>query len=607
MILIKKEEIKRSLWDNMAYLISNAWKINKKAFIYFGIFTILTSIQPFIGIFIPKYLIQELTGAKRQEVIILIIGIFFILSSLIGFFSAFLGGIKLPEMIKIRFEFMQNLHRKSMCMDFKHTEEPKTLNDMQSAWRAVNNNDDGIEGVYHRLFEIAGSVIAFLGYITIVMTLSPWILIYLIVNVIAVYFLTLKVKKYSHSKKDKISEVERKSQYIYRTMYDFSYGKDIRMYNMTGWLADKFKLLTKEREYINKNIKYKYFGVAVFEIGLLLVREGLVYAYLIYMVINKGMSIADFTMYFITIGGFAGIMQKIIKDLAHIRAQNLYINDFRDYLEIEDENKLDNPRDIPQDKTYEIEFRNISFKYPNSDRYIYKNLSFKIEKGQRLAIVGINGAGKTTLVKLLTRLYEPDEGEILLNGINIAEFDREKYFKVFSVVFQDIKMFAFSVANNISVDSKSSDREKIMRCIEMAGMKEKVQSLNEGIDTSVLKVLDDKGIEFSGGENQKLALARALYKDGKVVVLDEPTAALDPIAEYNIYKGFNELVGEKSSIYISHRLSSTRFCDAIAFFENGEILEYGTHDDLMRKGGKYFEMFSIQAQYYQNEAVEEVV
>ncbi|WBW97821.1 ABC transporter ATP-binding protein [Oceanirhabdus sp. W0125-5] len=598
---------KRSLRENMAYLISNAWSINKKAFIYFGIFTILTAIRPFIGIFMPKYLIKELTGAQRQEIILTIIAIFFILSSLVGFFTALLDGIRLPEFIKIRFRFMEDLHSKSMCMDFKHTENPKTLNDMESAWRAVNNNVDGIEGVYHKIFEITGSVIAFLGYITIVMTLSPWILLYLVANVTVVYFLTLKVKKYAHSKKDNISESQRKSNYIYQTMYDFSYGKDIRIYNMKDWLADKFKLFTKEREDINKDIKYKYFVVSLCEVVLLLAREGLVYAYLIHMVINKGLTIDNFTMYFITIAGFAALMQKIIKDLAHIRAQNLYINDFRDYLEIEDEKKLENPSKIPEDKTYEIEFRNVSFKYPNSDRYIYKNLSFKIEKGQRLAIVGINGAGKTTLVKLITRLYEPNEGEILLNGVNIAEFDREEYFKIFSVVFQDIKMFAFSVANNISVDTKSSDRDKIMKCIEMAGMKEKIQSLEQGMDTSVLKVLDDKGIEFSGGENQKLALARALYKDGKVVILDEPTAALDPIAEYNIYKGFNELVGEKSSIYISHRLSSTRFCDVIAFFENGEILEYGTHDELMNKGGRYFEMFNIQAQYYQNEAVEEVV
>lgn len=603
----KKKGLSRSLWQNMSYLISNAWNLNKKAFFYFGIYTILTSVKPFIGIFIPKYLIQELTGAQREEVLILIIIMFFALSSIVGFFTALLNGIKLPQMTKIRYAFMEKMYKKSMCMDFKHSENPKTLNDMQSALRAVSNNNIGIEGVYHRIFSIAGSTIAFLGYITIVMTLSPWILAYLMLNVLLIYIITLKIKKYVHSKKDELSEYQRKSSYIYKIMYDFSYGKDIRIYNMKDWLANKFTGVCKKRERINKKISYKYFGVMFLDILLLLVREGLVYAYLIYMVINNDLSIANFTMYLTTILGFGQLMQKVIDDIAYIRAQNLYINDFREYLDLEDEKKLDNPTMIPDDETYEIEFRNVSFKYPNSDKFICKNLSFKIKKGQKLAIVGINGTGKTTLVKLLTRLYEPTEGQILLNGINIIEFDRKEYFKLFSVLFQDIKMLAFSVADNISFDSKCSDRDKIMKCIEMVGMKEKIESLKNGIDTSILKIFDEQGIEFSGGENQKLALARALYKEGKIVILDEPTASLDPMAEYNIYKNFNKLVGKNTSVYISHRLSSTRFCDVIAFFENGEIQEYGTHEELMNKGGKYFDMFNIQAQYYQNKVVEEAV
>ena len=296
-----------------------------------------------------------------------------------------------------------------------------------------------------------------------------------------------------------------------------------------------------------------------------------------------------------------------MEDLAHLRLQLLYVNHFRTFLEIQDELPLEEPTPIPLLKPYTIEFKKVSFKYPNSERYIFKDLSFKIKAGERLAIVGINGAGKTTLVKLITRLYEPTDGEILLDGINVKNLDRAKYFDLFSVVFQDIKVLAFTVGENVAIQNRDVlDRARVMECLEQAGIKDKIASLKHGIETPMLKGLEEEGIELSGGQNQKLALARALYKNGDIVILDEPTSALDPLAEYEIYQNFDALIGDKTAIYISHRLSSTRFCDAIAFFENGEILEYGTHEELLAKKGRYAEMFNIQAQYYQLESVEEM-
>jgi ABC-type multidrug transport system fused ATPase/permease subunit len=603
-----KDQEKRSVKTNIKFLVANAWEWDKGLFVYFGFYTILIAILPFIGILAPKFLIDELTGAKRTDTLVIILTIFFILSVTVNYLVAYLGGAYFPKMVKVRFKFITMMQKKSMTMDFKHTEDPKTLNDIESAWRAAENNNNGIEGVFHKLFSLFGSAVAFIGYIAIVATLNPLILIYLLANVLTTYTLTLKVKRYEHSKKDEISELNRKSGYVYNIMNDFSYGKDIRIYSLGTWLSKKFKDFRAEKVKVNKKIKYKYFVVSVVDVVLLLFREGIIYAYLIYSVMYKGMGIGDFSMYFVTIGGFASWMQKIMTDIAHIRAQNLYINDYRDFLEFDNEESTINKEPIPDKTPYEIEFKNLAFKYPSSEKYIYKNLSLKIKAGERLAIVGINGAGKTTFVKLLTRLYEPTEGQILLNGVNISDFDKEEYYKKFSVVFQEIKMLAFSVAENIALVSEGTiDREKVNKCIDKAGMSSKINSLENGIDTSVLKILDETGIEFSGGENQKLALARALYKEGDIIVLDEPTAALDPIAEYNIYKGFNEMIGDKTAIYISHRLSSTRFCDVIAFFEDGEVKEYGTHDELLSKNGRYAEMFNIQAHYYKEEVLEEVV
>ena len=571
---------KGTLLSNLKYIMGYAWSQDKVLFAQCGVYTILASIAPFIGIFLPKFLIDELLGQRRIEIILMTLIGFFLLSSVVNYSIAWLRCAYSPRVTKIRTDYITMISDKIMKMDFKNTEDPEVLNKIKSVMNAVMSNNTGVEGVYHTLLGLFGRLTAFVGYISIVLFLSPWILLFLIINVLISYALTMRVKKYEYSQKEKAADKDRRTFYVFDTMYDFAYGKDIRIYDLKNILIDKFKKFRGERIDISNDVQEKQLKVKIVDVILLVIRECVVYGYLIYNVLFTGMGIGDFTMYFSTINGFGDWMKGILDDLAHIKAQNMYLDDMREFLEIKSENK---------EKT--------------KDKYIYRNLSLKIKKGQRLAIVGINGAGKTTFVKLLCRLYEPTSGEILINGINIQSFSKEEYYKILSVVFQDIKTFAFTVAENVSLENlEDVDREKVLQCIEKAGVGDKINSLEKGIDTSLLKVLDGEGVELSGGENQKLALARALYKNGKIVILDEPTSALDAVAEYNIYKGFDELIGDKTAIYISHRLASTKFCDVIAFFENGEIVEYGTHEELLKKNGKYSDMFNIQAQYYKEES-----
>ncbi|WP_124045900.1 ABC transporter ATP-binding protein [Clostridium perfringens] len=593
---------KGTLLSNLKYIMGYAWSQDKVLFAQCGVYTILASIAPFIGIFLPKFLIDELLGQRRVEIILMTLVGFFLLSSVMNYSIAWLRCVYSPRVTKIRCDYMTMISEKIMKMDFKNTEDPEVLNKIKSVMNAVMSNNTGVEGVYHTILGLFGKLTAFVGYISIVLFLSPWILLFLIINVLISYALTMRVKKYEYSQKEKAADNDRRTFYVFDTMYDFAYGKDIRIYDLKNILIDKFKKFRGERIDISRDVQGKQLNVKIVDVVLLVIRECVVYGYLIYNVLFTGMGIGDFTMYFSTINGFGDWMKGILDDLAYIKAQNMYLDDMREFLEIKSEDK-EKTRDIPIDSSYEIEFKNVSFKYPKTDKYIYKNLSLKIKKGQRLAIVGINGAGKTTFVKLLCRLYEPTSGEILINGINIQSFSKEEYYKILSVVFQDIKTFAFTVAENVSLENlEDVDREKVLQCIEKAGVGDKINSLQKGIDTSLLKILDGEGVELSGGENQKLALARALYKNGKIVILDEPTSALDAVAEYNIYKGFDELIGDKTAIYISHRLASTKFCDVIAFFENGEIVEYGTHEELLKKNGKYSDMFNIQAQYYKEES-----
>ena len=332
---------------------------------------------------------------------------------------------------------------------------------------------------------------------------------------------------------------------------------------------------------------------------MLFFRELIVYGYLVFRYIRGTVTTGNFMMYFNSISSMTSTLMQMIELFVRLKGQAAYADVYRSYLEIEDEDADEtNTQPVPKANEYEIEFKNVRFAYPHGKKDIYKNLNLKIKAGQKLAIVGINGAGKTTFVKLLARLYDPQEGCILINGKDIRTFDRDEYWKMLSVVFQEVKTFAFSVAENVAM-TKDFSREKVVDAIDKSGMRERIELLENGIDTQVLRIFDEKGIEFSGGESQKLALARALYKDAPIVVMDEPTAALDALSESRIYEQFNDMVKDKTAIYISHRLASTRFCDVIAFFENGEIVEYGTHSELMALGGKYAEMFSLQAHYYQ--------
>lgn len=599
----KKNAIKR----NMKFLLKNTLLIDKGIFYYFGIVTIVSAIIPFIGIITPKILMDELTTLKRPKELIIILITFFVISAILNFLESYLNGVASARILNIRMRVMNDLQRRILVMDFKDTENPETLNKIESDFEnALGSSNKGIEAIYRKFFELGGAFISFLGYSTIILTLNPIILIYLIFNVVVIYFFTTNARKYEYSRKEEKAQLSRRRTYLYNIMYDFSFGKDIRVFDIKKFIKDKYMMANGAGIKIEEDIKNKKFIISLISIFLLFIREGLAYSYLVYMVSYKDMTIGDFTMYFATIASFASFIEKILDNISQINTQNLYISDFVDFMEKIDEEENKEFIKIPKDKTYEVEFKNVSFKYPNSTKYIMKNLSLKIEKGQRLAIVGVNGAGKTTFIKLLTRLYDLTEGEILLNGINIKSFNKKEYFKIFSVVFQEIKMFSFSIAKNIGLVSEENiDKDRVKKVIEQAGMTDKINSLEKGIETTVLKVLDKEGIELSGGENQRIALARALYKNGEVIILDEPTAALDAIAEYNIYRKFDEMIGDKTAIYISHRLSSTKFCDVIAFFEDGEIKEYGSHEELLSKNGRYAEMFNIQASYYKNE--EEVI
>ena len=376
---------------------------------------------------------------------------------------------------------------------------------------------------------------------------------------------------------------------------DYNAGKDVRLYGFEKYLIRnqmKFNSHIRDLNLTANKKKLKYEVLASVMSDLFNIAT---YVFVVIVCIAGNVSIGNVLKYVSCIIMFTGSTSYIVMHAQYLINNNKYLANYFKFLDIPSK-MYQGTLSVEKrdDNDYEVEFRNVSFKYPSTDVYSLKNVSFKFRVGQKLAVVGMNGSGKTTMIKLLCRLYDPTEGEILLNGIDIRKYKYDEYLGIFSVVFQDFKLFSFSLAQNVAT-SVEYDSEKITKYLNEAGLRD----MPKGIETPLYKDFDEDGVEISGGEAQKIALARALYKNAPFIVLDEPTAALDPVSEFEIYSKFNEIVGDKTAIYISHRLSSCRFCDDIAVFHEGMLVQRGSHDELVAdSNGKYHELWHAQAQYY---------
>ncbi len=489
---------------------------------------------------------------------------------------------------------------KSMRMEYEQLETPDMLDRLQKAKRATGFQYGGVEGLMRDMWQFMIQFTAVITAVSIISTLNVWLVVIILVLSLIQFeyfdYIRLKDKEIMW---DAMAGTWRRLEYMQTVSTDFTYAKDIRLYGMKNWLNKKHEEVNAEelQRWVQSRTYWQY--NSAFSSGISLVRNVVIYGWMIYDMLFNGMSIGDFTLYVGSAVTMSASINAFLQSVGGMRERSSRMDDFRTFMDISfgDEGKKTTP--IPKSDRYTFKFENVSFKYKGQDTYALKDLNLTLEAGQRLAVVGLNGAGKTTFIKLLLRLYDVTEGRILCNGIDIREFDRDEYFKLFAPAFQEVEVFAFPIFENISMTvAEDTDKAKAEEYLRAAGMGDKLDKLPDGMDTELLKVLYDDGVDLSGGEKQKLALARALYKNSPVVVLDEPTAALDALAEYRLYQSFNGMIGEKSAVYISHRLSSTRFCDTIAMFVAGEMVEHGTHDELLAKGGAYADMFRVQAQYY---------
>jgi ABC-type multidrug transport system fused ATPase/permease subunit len=579
-------------------MIKLLWEYDKQfLFVLIGEI-IVRAIIPFITMYLIKFSIDMLiAGADFRTylpTVLILLGAEFAGNSI-----AFqLGKIKDIHGNIIEFKLFGALFEKTMELDYEMLLDKTIMEKRERAIKVFDKGKFNILTAYFRSF--AYSLLTMCGIVYVIAQIEWWILLVVLAIVILNSIATAKKAQGDWNMFNAAIPFIRKIDYFNAIDSDASFGKEVRLFKLRKVLVGVHRELQNTAQgFIKKTIVYSWIVYQIqCTMGFLL--NGIIYGYLGFKIlVQRLITVGDFSLYLNAITKFNSTIQEMVDSFIQISDTGQYLKDYFDYLELNSRYEKTG-RELPQAAGKVFVFENVSFCYPYQTEPALKNINLTITDGERLSLVGENGAGKTTLIKLLMRLYDPTEGRILLNGVDIKDLAYDRYLALFASVFQDFKLFAFRIADNISSmqDGGELDREKLRDCLIKAGLDEKIASLEKGVDTYLYKLYEPDGVELSGGESQKLAIARALYKDAPVVILDEPTAALDPRAEYEIYLKFFEMVKNKTSVFITHRLSSTRFCDRIVALKNGSVAEIGTHEELLARKGYYAELFNMQAQFY---------
>ncbi len=595
-----------SMFSNFAWSLKMLLRYSRTAFFLTALFIPVHIGLQFLEIYLPSLVVSEVTDAQTLEHALLSAGAVMLLILLGSVILQALGYVRDSSLGVYRCQMTDLITRKQLSL-FYQTYEKKEVRDLDSRANIATEMWNGVQPLTDMIYSGFGLIENLLGYLlfgSVISFASPWLVPLLTIAPIVNLLSVRAYNKWEYARRNRMTDLDQKLWYVERLPDDFAAAKDIRIYSMSSWLRECYQDLSGQRAKWDGAVAKRRFLSRIADLTVILIRDGGAYALLIRMFYGGRIGVDEFVLYFAAISSFASWVDGILSCWNKANTMSLKLCDFREFADYPDDDGSGAARAADHlSAAPEITFRHVSFRYDGAENDTIHDLSLQIKSGEKLALVGPNGAGKTTLVKLLCGLYRPTSGEILINGVPLSDFKREEYYKLVSPVFQEVRTSFFSLAETVSGKSTAdTDLKKAERCMRRAGLGAKLDSLPDGIHTKLNKKVHADGTELSGGEAQKLMLARALYKDAPLLILDEPTAALDPIAESRIYTEFNAMASHKTALFISHRLASTSFCDRILLLENGRIAEEGTHRELIAANGRYKELFEIQSCWYQEGA-----
>ena len=585
--------------DNFKYMLSNWLKWDKKSLKFFFLWVPALVLQPLVTAYIPKAMIDAIDNGVTVGDMTVIVALLSLLLTLTIWLDPFMKELVRGGARIVRMRYAVAAFRKTLTTDYVNIESYEGREKQKRAEAFYNarfsSGADFVEQCAHFLVCVIGVIAS-----SVLLYKVNYFMILLILLTCVCEFFLLKILKTKQSETtDNYSKLSGKFEYFYKLSKNAEASKDIKLYGFSDYLVKTAADFIYQIEHINAKYTKQSAAISGVRALLNLVRELVAYAYLTYLVLKNRLSVSEFIFCFGIITGFSNWIMNLVFSFMEI---SRCCTDCALYREFVEESVSEGKPEVDFGEVRSIEFSNVFFTYPASDTETIRNMSFKVNKGENIAIVGENGAGKTTAIKLLCGLYYPSEGDILINGRSSKEFSSDSYFDLFSAVFQDYCFMPMTIAENITAE-QSYDKERLFAAFDKAGITDKINSLSEKENTLMVKDVYKNAADFSGGEKQKLLLAKAVYKNAPVLILDEPTAALDPISENELYLKYNELTEDKISFFISHRLSSTRFCDRILFIKDGAVAENGTHEELMAKKGAYYRMYQTQSMYYREMGV----
>jgi ATP-binding cassette subfamily B protein len=607
---LKKEKTPRPRYhmgQNVGFMLKLAWTSGEKKVIVLSLLSALTAVGlNLINLYVSPAILSAVERHVSIAELLGVIGGFVLGLMLVSAASAYVNANTKYGRIGVRSEIINLLNRKAATTSYPNVFDEGFTGLLAKSGDCVNTNSAATEAVWTTLTDLCTNFMGFLLYIGLLSPIQPMLIWVILLTACAGYFVSHRVNSWGYRHRAEEAEIEKQMFYLSRQSRNVTAAKDVRIFGFKPWLEDLSEKSLAAYTAFQGRAEAHYLWARITDLALAFLRNGVAYAYLIHLVLKGELGVAEFLLYFSAAGGFSAWITGLLDGFSILHRQSLDLSTVRECLDYREPFRFEGglPLRPEANRQYELRLENVSFRYPGAERDTLCGLNLTLHPGEKLAIVGLNGAGKTTLVKLMCGFLDPTAGRVLLDGRDIRDYNRADYYAMFSAVFQNFTLLPGTIAVNVAQREADIDQARLMDCLEKAGLRPKIESLSRGWDTLLQREVYDEAIMLSGGETQRLMLARALYKNAPFVVLDEPTAALDPIAESEMYQKYNDMTRGKSSVYISHRLASTRFCDRILFIENGGICESGTHESLLKQNGRYAQLYHIQSKYYQEGADE---